>query len=233
MSRAHSVRKRLLSTLVSGILVVAPIYLALLLLLKAMSSVGQLLRPITKVLPLPKWLPSEVVAFFAVLLVCLIVGVLIRTQMGGWARDSIERHLFMKIPGYPTIRGFTQRLLGRSQDKSWKPALAEIEEALVPAFIIEELEDGMVTVFVPSVPTPFAGTVYVIDAARVHPANIPFGQAIRVLSQWGGGSGAFVAALENPAACHLLSPSANWSAEPLPQRVSSVQPKSTYKDAPR
>ena len=39
----------------------------------------------------------------------------------------------------------------------WKPALVEIEEALVPAFIIEELEDQRVTVFVPSVPTPFAG----------------------------------------------------------------------------
>jgi len=38
----------------------------------------------------------------------------------------------------------------------WKPALVEIEEALVPAFIIEELEDQRVTVFVPSVPTPFA-----------------------------------------------------------------------------
>jgi hypothetical protein len=33
----------------------------------------------------------------------------------------------------------------------------EIEEALVPAFIIEELDDGRFTVFVPSVPTPFAG----------------------------------------------------------------------------
>ena len=32
--------------------------------------------------------------------------------------------------------------------------LAEIEEALVPAFIIEELADGRYTVFVPSVPTP-------------------------------------------------------------------------------
>jgi len=189
--------------LVSGILAVAPIYLALLLLLQAMSSVGGLLRPVTKVLPLPKWLPTEVVAFIAVLLVCFVVGVLIRTPIGRWAGDGIERNLLKKIPVYSTIRGFTRRLLGRSEDKSWKPALAEIEEALVPAFIIEELENDLVTIFVPSVPTPFAGTVYVISAARVHPANLPFAQAIRILSQWGGGSRAFVAALENPIPCHL------------------------------
>ena len=32
---------------------------------------------------------------------------------------------------------------------------------VVPAFIIEELDDGRLTVFVPSVPTPLAGAVYV------------------------------------------------------------------------
>ena len=206
MSRAGSLRKGFLNTLASGILVVAPIYLALLLLLKAVSSVGQLLKPVTKLLRLPEWLPSELIAFAVVLLVCFLVGILIRTPVGRSVRDSIERNLFNKLPGYLTLRGFTQRLLGQSQDQSWKPALAEIEEALVPAFIIEEIEDGLVTIFVPSVPTPFAGAVYVISAARVHPANIPFGQAIRALSQWGGGSSAFVAALENPAACHLLPP---------------------------
>jgi hypothetical protein len=46
----------------------------------------------------------------------------------------------------------------------WKPALAEIEEALVPAFIIEELEDGRFTVFVPSGATPFAGAVYILNS---------------------------------------------------------------------
>jgi hypothetical protein len=40
------------------------------------------------------------------------------------------------------------------------PALAEIEEALVPALIVEKLEDGSYTVLVPSVPTPMAGAIY-------------------------------------------------------------------------
>jgi len=61
----------------------------------------------------------------------------------------------------------------------WKPALAEIEEALVPAFIIEELEDGRFTVFVPSGATPFAGAVYILSRERVHPLDVPFTQAIK------------------------------------------------------
>ena len=50
-------------------------------------------------------------------------------------------------------------MTGKNEENVWKPAFAEIEEALVPAFIIEELADGRFTVFVPSVPTPFAGAV--------------------------------------------------------------------------
>jgi len=53
------------------------------------------------------------------------------------------------------------------------PALVEIEEALAPAFVIETLDDGRLTVFVPSVPTPFAGAVYVLRPERVHILNVP------------------------------------------------------------
>ena len=37
--------------------------------------------------------------------------------------------------------------------------MAEIEDALVPAFIIERLDDGRFTVYIPSVPTPLVGAV--------------------------------------------------------------------------
>ena len=43
-------------------------------------------------------------------------------------------------PEPPPARSLTQRLAGRDHDATWQPALAEIEEALVPAFVIEELE---------------------------------------------------------------------------------------------
>ena len=66
--------------------------------------------------------------------------------------------------------------------------MVEIEDALVPAFIIEELEDGRFTIFVPSVPTPFAGAVYVLGPERVHMIDVPFTQAIKTITQWGSGS---------------------------------------------
>ena len=78
---------------------------------------------------------------------------------------------------------------------AWKPALAEIEEALVPAFIIEEFADGRFTVFVPSAPTPVSGSIYILTPERVHPLDIPFTHAVKALSRWGSGSQELVLAL--------------------------------------
>ena len=74
--------------------------------------------------------------------------------------------------------------------------MVEIEEALVPAFIIEEFEDGRYTVFVPSIPTPFAGAVYILDRKRVHPVDVPFTEALKIVSRWGSGAKDLVAAME-------------------------------------
>lgn len=77
--------------------------------------------------------------------------------------------------------------MGQADDPAFAPCLAEIEEALVPALIVEELENGSFTVLVPSVPTPMAGAVYILP---------PFTAALRVFTKWGAGSSEFVQAME-------------------------------------
>jgi uncharacterized membrane protein len=183
------------TTVIAGVLVVAPIYLTVLLLLKAMKSLVGVVRPFARLFP--AWLPAErLLSLLLVLIVCFLIGLIIRTATGRAARDRIEKLLFEKIPGYTLLRSLTQQLGGEAQDKGWKPAMAEIEEALVPAFIIEELADGRFTVFVPSTPTPLAGAIYVLTPDRVHPLNVPFTQAIKTVFRWGLGSKELVAAME-------------------------------------
>ena len=110
----------------------------------------------------------------------------------------MERLFFERLPGYGLLRSLTQRLAGDTEQSARTPALVEIEDALVPGFIIEEVGDDRLTVFVPSVPTPLAGAVYVLARARVHPVDVPFTQAIRSISRWGSGSAEFVAAIRTP-----------------------------------
>jgi uncharacterized membrane protein len=182
--------------LISGLLVVVPFYLALLLLLKAMQSLVGLVRPIAALLP--DWMPAEdLLSLLLVLVLCFLVGVAVRTRVGRAARERIEKSLFQRIPGYAVFRGLAQQMSGESRESAWQPALVEIEDALVPGFIIEELDDGQFTVFIPSVPTPLAGAVYVLSRERVHPLDVPFTSAIQVVSKWGSGAKALVAAMKS------------------------------------
>jgi uncharacterized membrane protein len=182
------------NTLVGGLLIVVPIYLAVLLLLKAMQSVMGLVRPLAKLLP--AWLPADnLLSLLLVLSLCFLIGLAVRAPLGRALRERLEQSLFERIPGYALFRSLTQRLAGESRENVWQPALAEIEDALVPAFIIEELEDGRFTVFVPSIPTPLAGAVYILSRDRVHPLDVPFTQAIQTVSRWGSGAKELVAAM--------------------------------------
>jgi uncharacterized membrane protein len=182
-------------SVVSGFLIIVPIYLAILLLLKAMESVAKLARPFTSLVP--EWFPGEtLLSLFLVLALCFLIGAAVRTRRGRMIRDRLETKFFERIPGYALFRSLTHQLAGDTGEKVWKPALAEIEEALVPAFIIEEFEDGRYTVFVPSIPTPLAGSVYILERNRVHPLEVPFTQALKVVSRWGYGAKGLELAME-------------------------------------
>ena len=187
-------REFLASTLVGGLLILLPIYLTVLVLLKGMQSVAALVRPLAMLLP--AWLPAEnLLSLALVVVVCFLIGVAVRTRVGGILRRWMDRALFERLPGYGLFRSLTQRLAGEGRENVWKPALVEIEDALVPAFIIEEVSDDRFTVFVPSVPTPLAGAVYILVRERVHPLDVSFTQAISSISRWGSGSKELVAAM--------------------------------------
>ena len=180
----------------AGLLVIAPIYLAGLLLLKVANSLIGLVQPFSSMLP--EWMPgARILSLLMVLIFCFVVGLVVSTSLGQSTWERMEHSLFQKIPGYALFRSLTQQMAGTTEETAWKPALAEIEEALVPAFIIEKLEDGSFTVFVPSIPTPLAGAVYILAANRVHPINVPFTQALKAVSQWGSGCRNLVAAMRD------------------------------------
>jgi hypothetical protein len=120
----------------------------------------------------------------------------VRTGPGLRAKNAFEEAVLEKLPGYTLLRGLGGRLAGKADEPTFAPALVEIEEALVPALIIEELSDGSYTVFVPSVPTPMAGALYILPPERVHPVDVPMTVAIKVFSKWGTGAGEFVQAMK-------------------------------------
>lgn len=160
-----------------------------------MKSVVGLVRPVA--LLLPDSLPAEtLLSLLLALLICFFIGAAVRTRAGQIVREQVEKSFFERIPGYALIRNLTQQVAGAAVENVWKPALVQTDEGLIPAFIIEEFEDGRYTVFIPSIPTPLAGAVMILERKRVHPLDVPFTEALKVVSRWGSGAKDLVAAME-------------------------------------
>jgi uncharacterized membrane protein len=176
------------TTLIGGVLIVLPIYLSILMVAKTLSIIVALLAPVTATIPAGAQF-RQLIAVLIVLAVCFVAGIVVRTGAGLRAKSALERSVLEKIPGYELVRGLTARVSGDEREGAFRPALVEIEDALSPGFIIEELDDGRYTVLVPSVPTPAAGALFILPRERVHPVDVPFTQAVKVISKWGAGAG--------------------------------------------
>ena len=172
-----------------------PAWLAVLLVLKALAHLQIFVKPISSHLPRTIDHP-KIIAILVLLALCFLVGVAIRTAIGARAKRLAEHAVLEKIPGYTTLRGFAAQLTDQNPSASFQPALVEIEEALVPGFIVEQHSGNRSTVFIPSVPTPMAGAVCIIDNRRVHRLDIPAVAVMQCISKWGGGSDKLVAAYD-------------------------------------
>ena len=148
------------TTLIGGILIILPIYVSILLLAKAIKGLLAVVGPITASLPVTVEF-RQFAAILVLVAICFVTGLLARTGPGVRAKNAFEKAVLSKLPGYGLLRSLTGRIAGQADEPAFAPALVEIEEALVPALIIEELEDGSYTVLVPSVPTPMAGALYI------------------------------------------------------------------------
>lgn len=181
------------TTLIGGVLVILPVYVAVLLLAKMVGGLLALLAPVTAGIP-ASFQFRQIAAVLLLVLACFVVGLIVRTGPGLRAKNACERAVLERLPAYAFLRGLARQLTGHGDEHTMEPCLAEIEEALVPAFIVEDLGDGQYTVLVPSAPTPMAGSIYILPRERVHPVDIPFTKAIGVFSKWGTGAGDFIRA---------------------------------------
>ena len=188
-------RDFVINAVVGGIFVVVPVYLAVLLLLKGMQSVASLVRPVAALVP--DTVPAENPFVAASGPVRLLPRRRRRSHPAG--RRVRERLEVVFFETASRIRSAAQPdpAAGRKQQRERLAAGARRVRGRTRAGVHHRgaLDDGRFTVFVPSVPTPLAGAVYILAPERVHIVDIPFSDAIKSISRWGSGTRDMVAAM--------------------------------------
>jgi uncharacterized membrane protein len=187
------------SAFVTGLLIVLPAWLALLLLLQLLLKLGVLVKPLASQMPDGVNHP-QLVAAAVFIAICLAVGLLVHTAVGRIIGRTLGDNVFNRVPGYQPLRNIARQFSDMKANDGFKPALIEVEDGcLAPAFLIDAHADGLSTVFMPSVPTPMAGSVFIMPSGRVHPIDVPVTTMMKCISKWGSGSAELLSALKTPA----------------------------------
>jgi uncharacterized membrane protein len=175
------------TTLVGGLFFLLPLVVAVFLLQKAIQVVAKVLHPVASHLPIASVVgigAADVLAALLLVGVGFLAGLLGRTGLGSRIHGKLEQLILRKMPGYTLLKGAA----GAEGSAEVEVALARFDDNTVLGFIMEKSADGLLTVFVPSAPTPAAGTVFYLTEDRVQRLDVPVAAASKVIMRLGIGS---------------------------------------------
>jgi uncharacterized membrane protein len=175
--------------IIGGFLVLLPVVAVLVLIGIAVNSVVKIIAPAAAKLPVTTIGGCAAVTLLAVLLIlgfCFLAGLLVQLRLGQLLQTWLESRLLQRLPGYTMIKSLTRQVAGRDGTE-FAPALIDLygSEARVIGLIVEELDDGRLTVFVPFSPTATVGQVYILPADKVSRLKARFLDVVNTLTQWG------------------------------------------------
>ncbi len=178
------------STLIGGVLYLVPIVVLIVILGKALEVAHRIAQPIVRLVDaagLGHILSPQVVAILLLILFCLAVGRLAQSRFGKRIGSRLDDTLG-NLPGYSLYRGIGESIAG-AEPSGLQPVMVSIEDAWQLGMVVDKLEDGLLAVYIPSVPEGRSGSLYFMDPDRVRPLSISVNTGMKVLRRMGVGSG--------------------------------------------
>ncbi len=186
-------------TLLGGFMVILPIAIFLWLVEWLLGLVRAMIQPLSH------WLVeqtaftnyiADVLGVLLLLSVCFLIGLFIKTTVGGWVHDQIDIWLSRLAPGYKTIREVVTQLLGGEGNTSLLKGevcraylMGRAAGVSVTAIVTAKHANGDYTVYAPTAPIPTSGFVYHLSAECVDLLpHVSVEEAMRTVIACGSGS---------------------------------------------
>jgi uncharacterized membrane protein len=179
------------TTIIGGLLFLLPIVLVSIILGHAMQLAGKVAHPISKLLPdaVIGIGGITVLAVLVLVIFSFLAGLVARTNTGKRIMRQFENSILGNLPQYQLVKSMAEGLAKVESAEGVKPTLVSIEGGWQIGYMLEELENGWVAVFLPQAPTPMSGNVMYLPADRVRPLDITMVQAMAIVKRMGVGSG--------------------------------------------
>ena len=188
------IQKFLWTTLIGGVVALAPLTLIILLFRWVINMIGRNLTPVVdRLLQNPD--PNPFIKFFlyvltftAILLFFFIIGIIVRTRLWVFINKAEDRYL-LKVPGYKIVKETVQQFFGKNKSFFKEVVLVDIfnSGALMTGFITDD-QGEIVTVFVPTGPNPTSGNIYHLPKEKVLKTNASVDNGMKTIISCGAGS---------------------------------------------
>ncbi|MFO8073588.1 MAG: DUF502 domain-containing protein [Polyangia bacterium] len=158
------------------------------------GAIQPLTNPLTKGPGMPPMV-ADLIVIIVIIGVCFALGLAVRTSVGRFVHGKLEDKLARFAPGYRLVKETVLQFLGKKKSPFSQVALAQIYEnqTLVTAFVTEEHENGMYSVFVPTGPNPTSGQIFHLEPRFVHLVDVGIEDAMRSIISCGAGSAGILA----------------------------------------
>jgi len=196
------IRTFLRTTLIGGVVALAPLTLIILLFRWVINLIGRTLTPLVNTIiqnpdPNPYYkFALYLISFIAILLFFFIIGLVIRSRLFRFLNRAEDRYL-LKIPGYKLAKETVQQFFGKNRSFFKEVVLVDIFNSgvLMTGFITDDQGD-IISVFVPTGPNPTSGNIYHLEKERVTRTGAPVDLGMKTIISCGAGSAEVFASAE-------------------------------------
>ena len=194
-------RESLAAKALRGFFILLPFLIAYLMAGQLVDMLLGLTQPIFDLMP-GFVIQSEglrrVVAFVFLIVICIVAAEIAHTatarRFGRWFEETVMG----KFPPYEVLKSLSQRLSG-AEEESLQPALLAVSpDARILVAVVEELQDGNVTVFAPMAPAPGLGLLQIVSASKLERLECSMADALGWPMNWGAGTEALFAKKADP-----------------------------------
>jgi len=188
------VQNFLRTTLIGGVVALAPLTLIVLLFRWVINVIGRSLTPLVEAIlqdpdpnPYVKF-AIYLLSFTAILIFFFLIGLVVRTRLSRFLNRAEDRYL-LKIPGYKLAKETVQQFFGKNRSFFKEVVLVDIfnSGALMTGFITDDQGD-IISVFVPTGPNPTSGNIYHLQKERVTRTTASVDVGMKTIISCGAGS---------------------------------------------
>jgi uncharacterized membrane protein len=195
------------TTFLGGLVILLPVGIMLAVFSWVFGVIESMIEPLTSLLlqytsleagsAIQKFI-ADIIVLAVIIVICFLIGLVIKTAIGRFIHQKLEKHILKIAPGYNLIKETVMQFLGNRPSPFSSVALVNIfgNDVMVTAFVTERHDNGMCSVFVPTGPNPTSGNIYHLKPEYVHHVDQPVEDVMRSIISCGAGSAPIIKAYE-------------------------------------